>query len=89
MGKITTARIVVEPDFPVPIFPFPLPFSPCLGIVTRAPPWPICLATQTGRPCGGDAFVLAFEQKLRRLLTPQKPAPKPRLVDVMTEDLFS
>jgi putative transposase len=49
----------------------------------------IRLSTQTGRPCGDKSFIEGFEEKLERLLTPQKPGPKPRREDLLTEDLFS
>ena len=49
----------------------------------------IRLCTQTGRPCGEKAFLQGFEEKLERLLTPQKPGPKPRREDLVTEDMFS
>lgn len=38
------------------------------------------LATRTGRPCGGAAFVAELEAKLARPLAPQKRGPKPREV---------
>jgi putative transposase len=49
----------------------------------------IRLSTHTGRPCGDSGFVQLFEEQLNRLLQPQKPGPKRRLPDEMTEDLFA
>lgn len=46
-------------------------------------------STQTGRPCGNVSFVLAFEQRLERLLRPLEPGPKPRDADTLTDDFFS
>lgn len=48
----------------------------------------IRLATQTGRPSGSEDFVRRFEERLNRLLQPQKPGPKPTVVDLLTEDMF-
>ena len=45
-------------------------------------------ATQTGRPCGDESFIQVFEDKLNRLLNPQKPGPKPMANDDSTPDMF-
>ncbi len=46
-------------------------------------------ATQTGRPCGDQSFIRGFEEKLNRLLKPQKPGLKSTASDSLTPDMFS
>ena len=44
-------------------------------------------ATRTGRPCGSETFVRMLENRLDRLLAPQKRGPKPKTSQ--EDDLFA
>jgi putative transposase len=44
-------------------------------------------ATRTGRPCGSQTFVRMLEDRLDRLLAPQKRGPKPKTSQ--GEELFT
>ncbi len=46
-------------------------------------------ATRTGRPCGSEAFVRTLEDRLARLLAPQKRGPKGKAKADPAEDLLN
>ncbi|KAA6186723.1 transposase [Thiohalocapsa marina] len=45
--------------------------------------------SRTGRPLGSNAFVTDVENRLGRVLRPQKPGPKPRSRDAQTDELLA